>query len=243
MRASFLVLLIGAALCASATPASSASDENSTTATAAPLSFQLAEALYPKELLPAFSPNFASQFAQGMRNSEQGARMEKLFPGFCAEFARRALPEIRAITLTRLPTLRKGVAAIYKANLSPSEQAEYLTFVRSPAGRALIAGIAESYDIQTLTQSIVKNGGKATSEVQDQQLELVALGLRTKMSEADTAELKRFFDTAIGRKVVEIEPKTNQLLTDFANQRDPAAERRLNEIALAVARDMARKAK
>jgi hypothetical protein len=169
--------------------------------------------------------------------------MERLFPGFSHEFAREAIPQIRSEILSSLPALYAKVAAVYDQQLTPEEEQQLLDFARSPAGHALRSAVGQSYDIQALTQSALKDG-KITDETAEQQRELIGMGLRQKVSDADATEIKRFLKTSAGQKAAELDKRLRPMLLDFSNSLNtPAASRQMNAIALKVAREMARKRK
>jgi hypothetical protein len=236
--------LAGVALCALSAPASASPGNAPVAAQPSPsLSTQIAQELYSREIFPAFQPNFATEMEKGFRASADGAKMERLFPGFSHEFAREAIPQIRSEILSSLPALYAKVAAVYDQQLTPEEEQQLLDFARSPAGHALRSAVGQSYDIQALTQSALKDG-KITDETAEQQRELIGMGLRQKVSDADATEIKRFLKTSAGQKAAELDKRLRPMLLDFSNSLNtPAASRQMNAIALKVAREMARKRK
>jgi hypothetical protein len=243
MRAGLILVAPVLALAPSVVIAANPTAQSSTQVVDAPLPLQLAQEFYSKEILPAFSPDFSDAFEKGLRASAKGARMERLFPGFTHRFAQEALPVVRAALLTRLPLLQARVANVYKEKLTPSEQQELLDFARSPAGHALRQAVGRSYDVQALTQSVMQDQ-KVTEQTLEQQRELVGMGIREKIGEADAAEIKRFVETSVGKKAAEIDDGIQPMLREFANEPPPPeVEKRLNTIALSVAREMARKRK
>jgi hypothetical protein len=205
-----------------------------------PIALELVEAAYPKEVFPAFQPNFAADSEKGMKQSGRFDRLEKLFPGFTHRFSIEAAAEVRKILETRLPELHKKLAAIYDAELTAAEMHEYLDFVKSPAGQALMHAIATHQDIQSMT-AVVARDGRMTEHAADQQLAIASMGAAASISGPDLVEIRRFVESPTGKRAAAADAKALSVIVAFANSPDPNQVKRLDALALKIVRDLSSK--
>lgn len=242
MRFAWVVRSLSATLLAAIVPSSQAAVvANPTINSEISPALEIARAAYPKEALPAFRANFATEFAKGFRTSPQAQRMEKLFPGFTNRFAQQAVGEIRRIATARMPLLHAKLATIISAEFTVEQQQQLLGFYKSPAGQAVVSSVAQNIDIQSLAKATVTDG-VLTAEERERQLTIAGMGAMLAISDAHKPAIEAFMDSPLGVKLIEIETTRVPAAISEWQAETPAEDiRRIDAIALRVAEDMARK--
>lgn len=204
------------------------------------LAVALAQANYPKAMFPAFQPNFAAESEKGIVQSGRFAKIERVFPGFTHRYSQAAASEIRSGIQARLPALYKKIAEIYDIELTPAEQQQYLDFIKSPAGQLLQKTFASHQDVASMTASIARDG-RLTQQTADQQLAIAAMSAGDEIGEADRTAIRAFLDSPMGPKAQAVDEKAQAVIIEWANSPDPAQIKRLNALALKIAKDVAGK--
>lgn len=204
------------------------------------LALVLAQANYPRWMFPAFQANFAAESEKGIVQSGRFARIEKTFPGFTHRYSQAAVVEIRSGIQARLPKLYSQIAEIYEAELNPAEQQQYLDFINSAAGQLLQKTFASHQDVAALTASVAREG-HLSQQAADQQMTIAAMTAGEGISDADRTAIRAFLDSPMGAKAVAVDEKAERVILEWSNSPDPEQIKRLNALALKIAKDIARK--
>lgn len=91
-----------------------------------------------------------------------------------------------------------------------------------------------------MTASIARDG-RLTQQTADQQLAIAAMSAGDEIGEADRTAIRAFLDSPMGPKAQAVDEKAQAVIIEWANSPDPAQIKRLNALALKIAKDVAGK--